>query len=281
MKKQILISAIFFAVFAAKAQEQITPYKLEVCHNSTTHIIFPDEVSYVDLGSPQIMAGRASGAENVVRVKSSEEGFAEPTNISVITNGGAFYSFDVIYAEQPQTLNIEMVDFIHDGSSVNRPSNALELYLDELGESSPRQVAYDMRVIYERNKRITRGVRSSRYGVDFQLRGIYINDGMLYLHTQLRNGSNIDFDIDYMTMKIVDRKVAKRTAMQEQIITPLRAHNNVTRVEDKKAERTVFAIEKFTIPADKELVIELHERNGGRHQKIKIRGRELRAAAVL
>ena len=32
-------------------------------------------------------------------------------------------------------LNVEMCDFIHDGRTVNRPNNAQEIYLKELGLS--------------------------------------------------------------------------------------------------------------------------------------------------
>ena len=39
-----------------------------------------------------------------------------------------------------QLLNIEMKDFIHDGSEVNRPNNALDIYLKELGSESPKLV---------------------------------------------------------------------------------------------------------------------------------------------
>ncbi len=267
---------------SVKAQEQITPYALEVCHNSTTHIIFPNEVAYIDLGSPQIIAATATGAENVVRVKSaSEEGFAEQTNMSVITDNGSFYTFCLRYSENPESLSVEMVDFIHNGSSVNRPSNALEVYLEELGEESPKGVQRIMRSIYEGNRRFIKGASSHCFDIQYSLRSIYINEGMLYFNIELRNDSNINFDIDYTTMKIVDRKVAKRTAMQEQIIEPLRAYNNVTRIEGKGRERVIFALKKFTIPNDKNLIIELHERDGGRHQRIKIRNREILNARTI
>ena len=74
------------------------------------------------------------------------------------------------------------------------------------------------------------------------------------------------FDVDYITWKIVDKKVAKRTAVQERIILPLRAQNYATLVPGKKSERTVFTMAKFTIPDGKCLVVELNEKNGGRHR---------------
>ena len=54
-----------------------------------------------------------------------------------------------------------------------------------------------------------------------------------------------------MSFKVVDRKVAKRTAIQEQVIVPLRAYNYVTEVGGKSRERTVFTLPKFTLPDDK------------------------------
>ena len=49
----------------------IPPHGLEVTYNKTVHILFPSEVRYVDLGSPNLIAGKADGAENVIRVKAT------------------------------------------------------------------------------------------------------------------------------------------------------------------------------------------------------------------
>ena len=100
----------------------IPPYGLEVTYDKTTHIIFPAAVRYVDLGSPNLIAGKADGSENVIRVKATVKNFRDETNMSVITESGSFYTFNVKYSDEPLLLNIEMKDFIHDGSEVNRPN---------------------------------------------------------------------------------------------------------------------------------------------------------------
>ena len=53
----------------------IPPHALEVCYNKTTHIIFPAEITYVDLGNENLVAGLADGANNVLRVKSAFKSF--------------------------------------------------------------------------------------------------------------------------------------------------------------------------------------------------------------
>lgn len=253
----------------------IPSHELEVSYEKTVHLLFPSEVRYVDLGSPNIIAGKAEDAGNVIRVKAAVRNYKGETNMSVITEDGAFYSFNVRYAEEPLMTNIEMKDFIHDGEAVNRPNNAQQVYLRELGSESPLLVRLIMKSIWKENRRLVKHIGSRRFGVQFRLKGIYAHNGLLYFHTEIRNMGSIPFDIDYITWKIVDRKVARRTAVQEQVVLPLRAQNNVTSIAGYSRERTIFAMQKFTIPDDKHLVVELCEKNGGRHQTFTIENEDL------
>ncbi|WP_291583793.1 conjugative transposon protein TraN [Bacteroides sp.] len=311
MKKFFLMFAFVATVFAANAQEvtketvtvtqttpttgdyyqgftrpltfdrMIPPHALEVTFSKTVHIIFPSAIRYVDLGSADLLAAKADGTENVLRVKAALRDFSRESNLAVITEDGAYYTFNVKYADEPVKLSIEMTDFIHDGEATNRPNNALDIYMHELGQESPLLVKLIMKSIYKNNDREIKHLGSKRFGIQYTLKGIYSHNGLLYFHLQLKNSSNVPFDVDYITFKIVDKKVAKRTAIQEQVIWPLRAHNNVTLIGGKKSERTIFTLPKFTIPDDKHLVIELHEKEGGRHQTFTVENADLIRAKVI
>ncbi|NBH66164.1 MULTISPECIES: conjugative transposon protein TraN [Bacteroidaceae] len=259
----------------------VPPYGLEVTYDKTTHIIFPSAVRYVDLGSPNLVAGKADGAENVIRVKAVVKNFRDETNMSVITESGSFYTFNVKYADEPLLLNVEMKDFIHDGSKVNRPNNALDIYLEELGCESPKLVQLINKSIHKENRRHVKHIGCKAFGIQYLLRGIYTHNGLLYFHTQIKNSSNVPFEVDFVTFKIVDKKVMKRTAIQEQVIFPLRAYNYATVVAGNKEERTVFTLDKFTIPADKVLVVELNEKSGGRHQSFIVENEDIVRARVI
>ena len=201
--------------------------------------------------------------------------------MSVITEDGAYYSFNVKYAREPRILNVEMTDFIHDGEAVNRPNNSMNIYLKELGNDSPMLVRLIMKSIWNENKRRVKHIGSKSFGIQFLLKGIYTHNGLLYFHTEVKNSSNVPFDVDYIIWKIVDKKVAKRTAIQEQVIQPLRTQNFVMNIKGKSSERTVWTMEKFTIPDDKRLVVELAEKNGGRHQTFIIENTDLVRARVI
>ncbi|ERJ85828.1 conjugative transposon protein TraN [Porphyromonas gingivalis] len=259
----------------------IPPYALEVTFSKTVHIIFPAAIRYVDLGSADLLAAKADGAENVLRVKAALRDFSRESNLAVITEDGAYYTFNVKYADEPVKLSIEMADFIRDGEAVNRPNNAMDIYLKELGSESPLLVRLIMQSIYKNNRREIKHIGSKRFGIQFTLKGIYTHNGLLYFHTKLKNASHVPFDVDYITFKIIDKKVAKRTAIQEQVITPLRAYNHLMCAGGKKTERTVFTLPKFTIPDDKHLVVELHEKDGGRHQSFTVENADLVRARVI
>ena len=259
----------------------IPPYALEVTFYKTVHIIFPSAIKYVDLGSADIIAGKADGSENVLRVKAALRDFSRETNLAVITEDGSYYTFNVKYADEPIKLNIEMKDFLHDGEAVNRPNNSQEVYLKELGSESPLLVRLIMKSIHKDDKRLVKHIGCKRFGIQYILKGIYTHNGLLYFHTELKNSSNVPFTVDFVSFKVVDRKVAKRTAIQEQVIVPLRAYNYVTEVGGKSRERTVFTLPKFTLPDDKQLVVEINEQNGGRHQQFTVTNAELVRARVI
>ena len=100
--------------------------------------------------------------------------------MSVITESGSFYTFNVKYADEPLLLNVEMKDFIHDGSKVNRPNNALDIYLEELGSESPKLVRLIMESIHKDNKRNIKHIGSKAFGIQYLLRGLYTHNGLLY-----------------------------------------------------------------------------------------------------
>lgn len=49
----------------------IPPHGIEVTFDKTVHLIFPSPIVYVDLGSANIVAGKADGVDNILRVKAA------------------------------------------------------------------------------------------------------------------------------------------------------------------------------------------------------------------
>ncbi len=278
----VALTVLFFVGVQAQdtvrtfSQRQVVePYRVEVAFNKTLHILFPSEVVYVDLGSLDLIADKADGAQNVVRIKAAKQDFTEETNFSVITADGCFYSFTAVYSENPSQLNIEMEDWLHKDPYSDFANRQMYIRLDELSGETPLTVNRIMYTILRRNVRDIKSVGSKRFGIEVLLRGVYVHGNLFYLHVSMRNRSKVAFDIDYIRFKICDRKTARRTAVQETFVNPVRVFDEIMRVDAEGMIRNVFVFRKFTIPDDKVLVMEVYERNGGRHQRFEIENSRL------
>ena len=106
MKRNLIYLTLIVAAIAAvrvmaqpvgEASQEIRPVRIKAGFAKTVHILFPSPVTYIDIGSTDIIAGKAAGAENVVRVKAAVRNFAAETNLTVITEDGGFYTFDIRY----------------------------------------------------------------------------------------------------------------------------------------------------------------------------------------
>ena len=127
--------------------------------------------------------------------------FEEQTNFSVITDDGRFYNFNVHYSSYPDILNYDLLTMQRSEDQRN-PDN---VYFQDMGDSSPSLVGLLMETIYKANKRVLKHIASRSYGILYQLKGLYIHDGKYYFHTELSNKSNVPYQIDYITFKIVDK----------------------------------------------------------------------------
>lgn len=256
---------------------KIEPYQIEVTYSKTSHLIFPAAIRYVDLGSDYLVAAKAEDAENVLRVKAAIRDFEEETNFSVITEDGRFYNFNVIFNSFPVTLNYNLLEM---QKGISR-ENGNDVLFEELGKNSPSLVGELLETIYKKDKQLIRNIETKSFGIKFLLKGIYIHDDKFYFYTEVHNLTNVPFRIDFIDFKVVDKKLAKRTVIQERMLTPLRIYKPLDEIVGNTVERNVFLLDQFTIEDDKMLLIEIFEKNGGRHQVLKIENSDLVKARLI
>lgn len=241
----------------------IEPYPLWVTLNKTTNLIFPYAIKSVDRGSRDVLAQKAKGVENILLVKAGRENFSE-TNLSIITADGKLYSFLLRYTGNPSLLNIS---FAKDSF----PDNTATLPQTENNEAQLEGVAE--RVAKE--KRMLHGLRDKAYDIRLRLNGLYIENNLFYFQIELCNRSNIPYDIDMLRFFIKDEKKASRTASQDLELSPLYIYGDTSSVKERATNILVYALPKFTIPDKKYLLIQLIEKNGGRHLHLDVHNRTI------
>ena len=244
-------------ILSLQEQNYIGSYRMTVGFQKTTHLIFPYAVSYVDLGNGGIIADKARGAENIVKVKASQQGFPE-TNMTVVTTDGRLYSFLVNYDANPRVLNYNLAS-----TDVSTSSAVVPLaHLSNMGVTQSDLEEYSRLVL---DKRKGPHVQEKKDDITLALQGLYTQDDVFFFPLHLANASNINYDVDFVKFYIRDKKVAKRTAIQESEVTPVFVYNaSSTTIPGPGNIDQVYALRKFTIPDDKNLVVEMFEKGGGR-----------------
>lgn len=241
----------------------IEPYHLSITFYKTTNLIFPYSIKSVDRGSRDVLVQRAKGIENILLVKAGRENFTE-TNLSVITSDGKLYSFILNYSNNPSWLNIS---FAKDTTLEER----VPLFQSENNEAQMQLTTEQIAA----EKRMLHGIKHYKYRIKFQLNGIYIKGDVVFYKLEIKNHSNIHYDIDMLRFFIRDEKKSKRTASQEIEMQPLYVYGDTSVIKGGSKNILVFALPKFTIPDKKYLSIQLMEKGGGRHLQLRIHNRTI------
>lgn len=301
MKRDLIYLILIVAAIAAvkvtartapETPVEIRPLRIEAGFTKTVHILFPSPVTYIDIGSMDIIAGKADGAENVVRVKAAVRNFIAETNLTVITEDGGFFTFDVHYAENPAVSTVNLTVQEPQTKGVKEPTAAGDplspapvtksrVLLREVGREKPATVKRMLSDIYRQNRTDVKGIRTKKYGIGVEVLGIYVFNDVIYIHSCISNDTNISFEVDARRFIVADRKLAKRTAQQQTPLEVLRVCNDPAVVRGHQRQRTVFALPKLTISDDKVLLLEIIEKNGARHQTVEIPAEELLEAKLL
>ncbi len=259
---------------------KIEPYKMEVTYDKTSHLIFPAIIRYVDIGSAYLVSAIAEEAENVLRVKAAIRDFTSETNFSVITDDGRFYSFNVLYSSSPAELSYDLLKMEKAIGRIENENNN-DVLFQELGNTSPSLAGLLLEAISQKDKRIIKHIGSKGFGIRFILKGMYVHNGKYYFHCELKNSTNVPFQIDFVSFKVVDKKNTKRTVAQEKPLTPLRVYKQLSVITGRAEGQNVFLLDQFTIADDQLLLIQIFEKNGGRHQTLRVENSDLVRARLI
>lgn len=267
-------SILALCTIEVKAQELTHAQQIEIAFNKTSSLVFPAVIKSVDRGSRDLLAQKAKGVENVLQLKAGRPGFPE-TNLTVITADGQVHHFTVTYSKEPLHLVRVIPDSRHTTSGAYDKSKLI--FQTTLTESDLENYAAQI----ARSKRMLRFLKESKHKMTLSLNGIYIRDNIIFYHTQIKNASNINYDVDFMRIYVHDRSKIKRTASQQVDKIPIYVFGNNQRVAANTTNDIVYALEKFTIPDAKRLHIELFEKNGGRNLRLVIRNKTIVKAKPL
>lgn len=244
---------------------------IEVSDMKTSHLIFPGKVDEICLGSDNIISEKAERIDNIVKLKSTTDNVDEflQTSITIVTEDGKIYPMTVDYNKSPNQMSISFGD--QKNKAFFRGVN--------VNDESMEQMA---KWILEQGMKIN-SIGSQDFKMTFQLNSIYTDQDIIAFNLHIINNSRIDYGIDFVKAYIRDKKISKKTAMQEDEINPIYAYytDQEKVIHGKGDYNVVLFYKKFTIPEKRILFFELFEANGGRHIKFSAPNRSIIKAEVI
>jgi hypothetical protein len=116
--------------------------------------------------------------------------------------------------------------------------------------------------------------RCREEGMEFGVEGIYLQDSVLWFATRWVNHSPIGYQPEYCRWIVRDRRVLKRTAQQEEVLEAVYAPKPILVAGDSVVVQWT-GFRAFAPGRDKELLIEVGERNGGRAMTVVVGHKEI------
>jgi len=261
-----LMSLLLVSVWAypqLKSRETVfyeDRYKdLQIGYSKTTSIVFPYPIKSIDKGSADVLVQKAKGVENILLVKAARQYFFQ-TNLTVVTSDAKLYVFVLNYDDNCPDLNIK----------AENAAAASKDVLFTLENENQKKIEQSASLALSKKIK-TSGLKKAKFQMKLQVSGIFIHEDVLYLRVVFENKSKISYDIDQLRFFIRDQRKSKRTASQEIEIQPLYSTSSSLVIPDKSEVVKVFALEKFTIPENKLLTLQLLEKNGGRHLEANVK----------
>jgi hypothetical protein len=101
-----------------------------------------------------------------------------------------------------------------------------------------------------------------------QLRGIYTQGSALYFLLRLKNRSSLDYDIEAIRFYIAVPVGRKSPLVRARELSPIYLYDSSSVIRGYSHSSNVIVLPKFTLPAGRRLLIEVIEKNGGRHLRL-------------
>ena len=118
--------------------------------------------------------------------------------------------------------------------------------------------------INNRNSFYTRGMLGF-------IKGIYSGDKKIFVLTEFRNNTNINYDIESISfLSNPVKNSVKQIEADEKIYVPI-YQTEAEIINKKSTKRIVFAFEKFTISDDKNIILIMNELEGERTISLEIK----------
>lgn len=223
--------------------------KIYINDDISFHFVSPEPIQYVDISTGSIQGDIP--IKNICRIKAVPDSLSSSnwdTSLGVVTIVGQKFiaQYDIILTSNQEYLETQTEILPVDTNPLDVGAPALSA--NELKEFS--LLAY-------KNKKSSYSISNTEHDITGSVNNIYTVDDYVILDITYINKSNLRFELDQVKFTIEDEKILKATNVQEIEVEPVYQLYEVPAF--KRRFRNIYVLEKFSIPGNKVLSIELTE----------------------
>ncbi|WP_282085251.1 DUF4138 domain-containing protein [Aquimarina algiphila] len=255
MKNYIIyIVALVFSSIAIAQQKLDTIYAND---KKNVALFFPEPIRQGITGTSNFVFTYNREKEQYFGLLQATPG--EESNLLTVTKNGQVYSYILKYKEQLPRLNY----FITTKESIGS-EQPLILKQKQIAQPLDR-IDYFKKFSNHLLKSNSGSIETKRRkGIKLQLQKIVYNASEVYLVLEIKNRSEIDFEIDYLNIYRVNGNKKRKASYQKLLIQPDYKHEMPNTIRVKKSQRFVYVLPKFVLGDNEKLMIELQELKGSR-----------------
>ena len=252
--------------------------------------IYANDHKNVALFFPSPIQQGITGSENFVftynREKEQHFGLLQATpgkvsNLLVISNSGAIFSYIVKYSDDLKKLNYFIAETNSIGNVIPVSEDNEDIRKDEgLKEDSAKSISYSNEnyfrkfcsYLIEKKQGIGR-IKKRKNDIVLSLENIVFEKEQLFFVLEIQNRSTIDYEVNFLELSVQTKKNGKRKSMQKLVQEPSLKFQMPEIIKEGQSARFIYVMPKFSIADDKVVMLDLNEKNGERNLKLKVKQR--------
>lgn len=237
-------------IYADAGKYQRSTYNVIVNCNYETTMFFPEDIIYCKQGNEALFG--VEYYNNKLKVYTNTDSFSQ-SNLFVVDKDLNTYEI---------TLNEGLA------SSYTYNFDNGRKYTAHIDVNSVEMTNHISRIRIKKRNIFSVGVIKNKF--EMSMANLYVHKDFMFFAFDIKNFSNIDYDIDFIKCFQRDMKKSKNTIQQELEITPVYQRDFTRKISGNTTNRFILVFNKFTIPDDKIFEIEMFEKGGGRHMTLTI-----------
>ena len=230
--------------------------------------IYANDKKNVALFFPEPIRQGITGTSNFIftynREKEQHFGLLQATpgtesNLLTVTKNGYVYSYILKYKEQLSQLNY----FITENESIG---NEKPIVIKQSPIAKPiNRTAYFQKFSEYLLKSKYKSVAIKRKkGIKLQLQKVVYHASEVYLVLEIKNKSDVDFEVDYLNIYSVNGNKKRKASYQKLLMEADYKHDMPNTIKAEQSQRLIYVMPKFVLGDNEKLMMELQELKGNR-----------------